>query len=165
MDRKLLLLGLLRKQEMHGYQLNDFVDVFLTVCVDVKKPTTYYLLNKMYADGWVAVKEHQDGNRPVRRIYSITYKGGKAFQRLLRENLGSYQPVQFNGDIGLAFMDALSNTELNNLITQRREDLERQLAAVEAVPTHPGNFQLMIEHQVQHLRSELQWLDDVIACL
>ena len=26
MDRRILLLGLLRMQEMHGYQLNDFID-------------------------------------------------------------------------------------------------------------------------------------------
>ena len=26
MEKKLLLLGLLRRQEMHGYQLNEFID-------------------------------------------------------------------------------------------------------------------------------------------
>ena len=165
MDRKLLLLGLLRMQEMHGYKLNDFLDVFLAVCVDVKKPTAYYLLNKMHQDGWIAVEEQQEGNRPVRRIYSITADGEFAFQELLRDNLGSYSPVQFDGDIGLAFMDALPNEELNCLLSQRRDVLEQKIAAVDAVPDHPGNFQLMIDHQARHLRAELKWLDDVIGRL
>jgi DNA-binding PadR family transcriptional regulator len=165
MDRKLLLLGLLRMKEMHGYQLNEFLDAFLAVCVDVKKPTAYYLLNKMHQDGWIAVEEQQDGNRPVRRIYSITGEGERTFQKLLRENLGSYKPVQFEGDIGLAFMDALPGEELSSLLSQRRDDLELKLAAVDAVPEHPANFQLMIEHQARHLRAELQWLDEVIARL
>ena len=165
MDRKLLLLGLLRTQEMHGYQLNDFIDAFLAVCVDVKKPTAYYLLNKMHTDGWIAVEEQQEGNRPVRRIYSITPEGETAFQKLLRANLGSYTPVQFNNDIGLAFMDALSKEERDILLTQRRDDLAKQYDAVESIPEHPGNFQLMIEHQVRHLKTELEWLDDIIARL
>ena len=165
MDRKLLLLGLLRIQDMHGYQLNDFIDAFLAVCVDVKKPTAYYLLNKMHADEWIAVEEQQEGNRPVRRIYSITPQGETAFQELLANNLGSYVPVQFNSDIGLAFMDALSVDERDNLLSQRRDELAQQLADVEAIPEHPGNFQLMIEHQVRHLQTELDWLDSVIVRL
>ena len=165
MDRKLLLLGLLRGQEMHGYRLNDFIDAFLAVCVDVKKATAYYLLNKMHADGWIAVEEQQEGNRPVRRIYSITPGGESAFQNLLRENLSNYTPAQFSSDIGLAFMDALPGEELNSLLLQRRENLEAQLAIVEAIPEHPGNFQLMIEHQSRHLQAELAWLDEVIARL
>jgi len=165
MDRKLLLLGLLRMQEMHGYQLNDFIDAFLAVCVDVKKPTAYYLLNKMYEDGWIAVEEQQEGNRPVRRIYSIAAKGEAAFQDLLRENLSSYFSAQFSGDIGLAFMGALSAEERTDLLTQRRVNLTQKLAEVEAVPVHPGDFQLMIEHQIRHLRAELDWLDEIILNL
>jgi len=165
MDRKLLLLGLLRMQEMHGYQLNDFIDAFLAVCVDVKKPTAYYLLNKMHEDGWIAVEEQQEGNRPVRRIYNITPEGEIAFKNLLRENLGSYAPTQFTGDIGLAFMDVLSLDDLLSLLTQRRKALEQQLETVRAIPEHPGNFQLMIEHQARHLQAEREWLDEVINSL
>lgn len=165
MDRKLLLLGLLRMQEMHGYQLNDFIDAFLSVCVDVKKPTAYYLLNKMNGDGWISVEEQQEGNRPVRRIYSLTPEGEQAFQKLLRENLGSYAPAQFNSDIGLAFMEALSSQERDTLLAQRRANLAQKLAEVETIPAHPGNFQLMIEHQVRHLRAELAWLDELISRL
>ena len=165
MDRKLLLLGLLRNQEMHGYQINDFIDAFLSVCVDVKKPTAYYLLNKMHEEGWIAVEEEQEGNRPVRRIYSLTNTGEEAFKKLLRENLRSYAPVQFNSDIGLAFMDAVAADESTALLLKRRKELENQLLTINAIPEHPGNFQLMIEHQSRHLAAELEWLDEVIARL
>jgi len=165
MDRKLLLLGLLRTQEMYGYQLNDYIDAFLAVCVDVKKPTAYYLLNKMHADGWVSVEEQREGNRPIRRIYSLTPEGETAFLELLRENLCSYTPVQFSGDIGLAFMNSIPIDELRSFLVQRRASLERQLNIVNAVPEHPGNFQLLIEHQSRHLQAELDWLDEVMGRL
>jgi len=51
MDRQLLLLGLLRRQEMHGYQLNEFIEEKMHFCIDLKKPTAYYLLDKLAQEG------------------------------------------------------------------------------------------------------------------
>ena len=47
MERELLLLGVLRQGEMHGYQLHDFIERSLAFCTDLKKPTAYFLLDKM----------------------------------------------------------------------------------------------------------------------
>lgn len=163
MGRKLLLLGLLRRQDMHGYQLNEFIETSLATCVDIKKPTAYYLLNKMQEDGWITDEEDQEGNRPMRRVYSITAQGEAAFQQLLRENLASYVPAQFTNDIGLAFIDEVSPQEALPLLARRRQALEAQLAAVQATPDHPGSLHLMIEHQIRHLTAEQQWLDEVIT--
>ena len=93
MERELLLLGLLRSQEMHGYQLHEAIDSHLGMGVQLTKPTAYRLLSNMAEDGWVTYREEQEGNRPPRRVYAITAQGEVAFQRLLRENLANYQPV------------------------------------------------------------------------
>ena len=61
MEKKLLLLGLLRRQEMHGYQLNEFIDNNLALCTDLKKPTAYYLLDQMSKDGWISAEAEQEG--------------------------------------------------------------------------------------------------------
>ena len=37
MEREMLLLGLLRNGEMHGYQLNDYIERTLSFCAGVKK--------------------------------------------------------------------------------------------------------------------------------
>ena len=111
MERELLLLGLLRGHEMHGYQLMEFIDTQMASCVDLKKPTAYFLLDKMTAAGWIHFEQNQEGNRPPRRVYGITTEGEKAFQRLLRENLAAYEPARFISDIGLAFVDALPAEE------------------------------------------------------
>ena len=63
MERKLLLLGMLRENEMYGYQLNEFLETHLGSAVQLKKPTAYNLLNKMAADGWISYREEQEGNR------------------------------------------------------------------------------------------------------
>jgi DNA-binding PadR family transcriptional regulator len=165
MDKKLLLLGLLRHQDMHGYQLNEFIENTLATCVDIKKPTAYYTLNKMLEDGWVAFFQEQEGNRPQRRVYSITLEGEAAFQQLVRENLETYHPTQFGGDYGLAFMDAMPAEEARLLLEKRRAGLVEHLAEMENVPVHQGSLQWMIEHQTRHLQAELAWLDEVITRL
>ncbi|MGD8406362.1 MAG: PadR family transcriptional regulator [Anaerolineales bacterium] len=163
MDRKLLLLGLLRRQEMHGYQLHEFIDQNLALCTDLKKPTAYYLLDKMDADGWLITETEQEGNRPPRRIYRLTPKGEEAFQRLLRENLAHYDPVNFPGDMGLAFLDSLDADEALTLLTQQKQELETRLQEIQDVPVHQGSLQLVFSHQKRHLQAELDWLADVIA--
>ena len=161
MERELLLLGLLREHGMHGYQLLEFIDTQMSSCIDLKKPTAYFILEKMAANGWISFEQGQEGNRPPRRVYHITPDGEAMFQRLLRENLSSYPTVQFASDIGLAFADSLPRDEVSQLLLQRRSEVERQLAAVTAAPPHHGGAQLIIEHQVHFLKAELNWLDQV----
>ena len=91
MERKLLLLGLLRSQEMHGYQINELIDAHLGTSIQLKKPTVYKLLATMVDDGWIRYYEEQEGNYPTRRVYQITPEGEEAFQRLLRQSLADYQ--------------------------------------------------------------------------
>jgi DNA-binding PadR family transcriptional regulator len=165
MENKLLLLGLLRRQEMHGYQLFEFIDRDLAYCTDLKKPTAYYLLNKMAQDGWIEEEMIQDGNRPPRRVYRMAPAGEAAYQRLLRESLQSYSPITFKGDVGLAFTDDLNPGEARRLLELRRAALQADLAEVQATPPHAGGIQWVIDHQIYHLQTELKWLDEIFARL
>lgn len=162
LEYKLLLLGLLRHQAMYGYQLYEFLDNNLGMCVQLKKPTAYKLLNQMAEDEWVTYREEQEGNRPTRRVYVITPKGEEAFQTLLRQSLSDYQATEFVSDISLMFLDALSGAEAIPLLEQRRATVYALLQEVEAYPPHPGSVQFMIEHQRRHYAAEVAWIDHVI---
>ena len=165
MERELLLLGLLRSQDMHGYQLHEAIDSHLGMGVQLTKPTAYRLLSNMAEDGWVTFREEQEGNRPPRRVYAITQQGEVAFQRLLRENLANYQPSDFTCHIGLAFLDELRAEEALPLLRRRRAAMEELLESTRVYGEHPGSLQLMLERQVHLLAAELEWLDTVIAQL
>jgi len=165
MDEKLLLLGLLRNQQMHGYQLFEFIDRAMAACTDLKKPTAYYLLNRMAQDGWIEERQEQEGNRPPRKVYRLTQQGEAAFQRLLRENLSTYRTPSFTGDIGLAFLDSLAPAEALALLGLRRAAIAAALTAVEQAPQHHGSLQWMIAHQQQYLQTELAWIDHLLAHL
>jgi DNA-binding PadR family transcriptional regulator len=162
MEKKLLLLGLLRRQEMHGYQLNEFIDNNLALCTDLKKPTAYYLLDQMAKDGWISAETEQEGNRPQRKVYRLTEAGEAAFQRLLRKNLAAYSPVNFPGDIGLAFLDWLTPAEMLPLLEAQKAQVTARLTEIRAIPQHKGSLGLIFSHQIHHLQAELTWLEDVL---
>jgi DNA-binding PadR family transcriptional regulator len=162
MERELLLLGLLRQTDMHGYQLHEFIHRNMASCVDLKKATAYYLLDKMTESGWLIPTEEQEGGRPPRRVYQLTEAGESAYQAMLRENLSTHYEARFTGDIGFVFLDSLPAEEAVNLLSHRRTALQAELDAAQTVPPHVGTSQLVIEHLVRHLRTELDWLDEVI---
>lgn len=165
MSNELLLLGLLSRHEMHGYQLNEFLSKNLASCTDLKKSSAYFLLGKMAQQGWVAEESVQEGNRPPRRVFHITDAGADVFQQLLRQNLATYTPVTFAGDVGLAFLDALPTEEAVGLLKERREAVSLALHSAQSAPHHPGSLGLVLEHQARHLQAEIAWLDQVLEDL
>lgn len=165
MERKLLLLGLLRVQGMYGYKLNEIIDGHLGTSIRLKKPTAYDLLKKMAKDGWVTHTEEREGNRPPRRVYAITPEGEAAFQTMLRESLANYKPAQFYSDISIGFLDEIPAIEALPLLHKRRQIIMDLLQSASEHEDHPGSFQFVIDHQIRHLTTELDWLDGVIKHL
>lgn len=163
MNRELILLGLLRQENMHGYQIHEFINRNMSSCLDLKKPTAYYLLEKMTAMGWIEALADQEGNRPPRHVFKMTEEGERAFQRLLRENVASYHGTQFPDDIGLAFLDALPADEARALLGIRLKAVTDALHNAETIPQHAGSSQIVIEHLIHHLKSEIEWLNKVLS--
>jgi DNA-binding PadR family transcriptional regulator len=164
MDRQLLLLGLLRNQEMHGYQINEFIDEQMAFCVDLKRSTAYYILDKLCRDGLVAEETEREGNRPERRVYRITPAGEQRFQALLRENLATYTPPTYAIDIGVIFLGQLADAEAVALLTERRAAMGEHRAGLVALRLGlPPNHVAIIEHHLLHIDAELTWIDQVLA--
>jgi len=169
-ERKLLLLGLLRKNDMHGYLLGAHLDG--SVPISLKKPTAYNLLDRMEQDGWVEHRDEPTGDRP-RRVFSVTEKGEKAFQQLLREQLTAYRPAEFPATVSLSFLDALPATKALKLVRLRRQALERyrdSLVSQDGGETSHhvhaiGSAHLAVEYARRFGELELQLLDEVIAQL
>lgn len=165
MERRLLLLGILRSQELHGYQLNELIDAHLGTSIQLKKPTVYKLLGDMENNRWIRSHEEQEGNYPTRRVYRITQEGLDAFQQLLRQSLANYRPVSYLNSIGIVFLNTLPEEEAVALLRQRREEVESLAETLQADDQHQGGFQLMLSYHLGQLNAELEWLDEVISHL
>lgn len=165
MERELLLLGLLKREQMHGYQLHEFIDSNMQTCVDIKKPTAYYLLDKMEQQGLITRKEEKEGNRPTRRVYSMTTTGEERFQTLLRQNLATYSQNRYPNNTGFIFLEELPEQEAITLLLNRQTLISGMLDEAQTAPPHSGAMQYMIDHQVTMLQAELSWLENVISRL
>jgi DNA-binding PadR family transcriptional regulator len=110
MNKKLLLLGILLSHDMHGYELSEILK-FIGIPIEMKKSNAYRLLGVLEEDELITFTNEQVGNRPVRRVYSITEKGKEEFQRLLRENLAAYTEPDFPSLIGIDFIHLLPAEE------------------------------------------------------
>ena len=137
MEKKLLILGVLRSQEMHGYQLSEHLDHNVGMAITLKKSNAYKLLNKMEEDGWVTYHEEREGNGPPRRVYAITPEGKAAFQHMLRKSLAAYPSPEFPAVIALNHLDALPPDEAVSLLGQRRQEVEERGGRTICHPEEP----------------------------
>jgi DNA-binding PadR family transcriptional regulator len=165
MEKRLLLLGLLLSHDMHGYQLNEMLQHNPGMPITLKKSNAYKLLNDMETDGWVTHQEEQEGNRPPRRVYTVTGEGEAAFYRLLRENLSTYPSPEFPGVVGLDFVYALPAEEVITLLEQRHQAIETKFQQLDGVSVEIRESHLAVEYLHHYYATELQWLADAIKRL
>ncbi len=166
-ERALLLLGILKAQSQHGYQINEFIERNLSRVTDMKKATAYAVLDRLSRGNYVEVQTEQAGNRPPRKVYSITPSGEKLFLDLLRENLGAYDVPTFAGDTALMFLDELPRDEALACLRQRLDKVERQVGIYEQAPPHGHGLgvDLALDHVRQLLSADRDWLAATIVRL
>jgi DNA-binding PadR family transcriptional regulator len=162
MERKLLLLGLLNNSNMYGYQINEIIDQHLGTSVQLTKPTAYRYLNQLAEKGYISSTEEQEGNRPVRQVYSITPEGKDAFKAMLRKCLADYEPAPSHSTIAIAFLNAMPPEETLPLLEKRLQKIRDLLEGISVDEDHSGSFSYMISHQIRHMEAELEWLNEII---
>lgn len=156
---------------MHGYLVLEHFESRAAMPITFKKPTVYNMLSKMKADGWVVVREEQEGKRPPRSVYEITEAGEAAFQSLLRDEVGSYTEAEFPSVVSLAFLDLLPRHEAKVLLEQRHAQIEDRLREVNAsigeldMPIHAGSALLPLRYLQRHYMAEMELLEDIIKGL
>jgi DNA-binding PadR family transcriptional regulator len=165
-NTELLLLGLLGRQGMHGYELSQFLEHRLSFLSDLKKPTAYRLLDRLHGSGLVARTAEKAGRRPERGVYSLTAAGEARLDGLLRRHLARSEPTRFASNVALLFSDRLDPAARVSLLAARREAASHRradLAAQVAVHTPGTSPRLVLEHDLALLDAELAWLDAQIA--
>ena len=162
MINQLLLLGILMEGNMHGYQLNDYVKHAMSLYTDLKKSTTYFVLDQLEKEGYISHEVEREGKRPERRVFEITKEGKAYFYRLLRECISSYTPTNLTEDIGIAFMDKLKSSEVEKLLENKQQKIKDELKKYDDIGDHGGNLRYVIDHSVAYLKADLKWVDSIL---
>jgi DNA-binding PadR family transcriptional regulator len=163
-ERALLLLGILKVQSQHGYQINEFIERSLNRVTDMKKPTAYAVLDRLSQGGYITVRTEQEGSRPARKVYAITPAGERLYLELLRLHLGEPHRTPAAGGIALMFLDDLPAAARVELVGQRLRKIEELVTMYEQAPKHGHGLgvDLAIEQQLCLLRAERDWLGAVL---
>lgn len=163
-ERMLLLLGLLKAQSQHGYQINEFIEHNLKRVIDMKRSTAYSLLDRLCEQGYAESSLQQHGNRPPKKVYALTSAGEQAFHQTLQTLLSEEERLTVPFEIALMFLDHLSMPEFHRALQQRLRHVEQHLADLEAMPMH-GDGQgvnLSFAHRKALLKAEQTWLEEII---
>jgi DNA-binding PadR family transcriptional regulator len=162
MEKELLLLGYLLSHSMHGYELHQMLQESAGLPVRLTKSNAYKILGRMEDDGWVTYREEQEGNRPPRRVYTVTDDGEAAFYRLLRENLSACPSPEFPAAVGFDFIHALPLEEALVRLEERRQAVEARFRELDAISEEILQSHLTLEYLRHFYGSELEWLVGVI---
>lgn len=153
-------------QSQHGYQINEFIERNLGRVSNMKKSTAYSILKRLEKSGDVISAVEQEGNRPMRQIYTITDQGKKKFEQLLRKVLSNPEETVPAGNIGIMFLDHLSFSDVLECLKVRLEKVEQKLKLYDGLPKHGREHgigvDLAIEHRVRLMKADRDWLIETI---
>ena len=167
---RLFVLGALaRHGPMYGHQIRRDARVDRTeLWSEVKPGSLYSALHRLQAEGLIEpVRTEQRGNLPARTVYAITAEGRTELRVLrgqaLREVTLRPDPV----DLALAMSADLDEDALRGYFAGRREALAGRAAFLARVRQRawPGQApadDLIIEHAIARIETELRWHDMVL---
>lgn len=164
-DRTLLMLGLLKAQAGHGYQLHDFIERNLARITALKKPTAYAALDRLVSEGLASVRTERAGNRPSRKVLRLTPAGLKRYRVLLRQRLSHSGAAGLDGDVAMMFSHDLPRKELLACLEARAAACEKRLSQLRGLPQHGEGHgvSLALDHLAALVRADLEWLRATLA--
>lgn len=156
------LLGLLRREPRHGYELaREFApDTPLGEVVHLEMSMLYALLKKLERDGQVRSAMQMQGSRPPRKVFELTEAGHQALDDWLAE------PVERTRDLRLEFLLKLyiareADPELaRDLIAGQHDVCERHVVSLrEQIDAEQDSFRrLVLEMRMAQNVALLEWL-------
>lgn len=162
MDKRLLLLGLLRGQKLHGYGLVEYLGSHATGGAAISRSNAYRLLGVMENDGLVSGHAERDGNRPERHVFRITKKGDRLFRELLLDSLAQDATADLPGIAILNYLDALEPVQAADQLQHRRDRVAQRRDELADMPADVLDLHPALELTRRQLDVELAWLDETL---
>ena len=171
MSKEVLLLGLLKKKPMYGYEIKQLVDEELVHVAPITSGSLYHNLKILEKRGLVTKSALKDTAHPEKQIYHITEEGVRTFDSLLQKNITNFDRPHLALDISFYF---LQESDCGSFLAQMRELLvrlkeyhaEAERFREELVSRGaPENFLYIPEHYLAHSAAEMKFLEGIIARL
>jgi DNA-binding PadR family transcriptional regulator len=161
---ELAILGLLKEQPMHGYQLNRELSEQLGGLWRVSYGSLYPSLRRLERQGAITSEPGTGARRKT--VYAITPEGERLFLELLEETPQENQTEDARFRVRLAFFRYLPPETRVRLLERRRQALETRLDDVKAhlrdSATTDDYQRALLDHARVGTESDIAWLTDLI---
>ena len=167
---RLFVLGALaRHGPMYGHQIRRDARIDRTeLWSEVKPGSLYSALHRLRAEGLIEpVRTEQQGNLPARTVYAITDEGRSELRALREEALREVTMRPDPVDLALAMSADVDEDALRGYFASRRQALSGRAALFARARAHAWPDQgpaddLIIEHAMARIETELRWHDMVL---
>lgn len=166
---ELAILGLLKEQPMHGYQLSRVLGEALGGLWRVSYGSLYPSLRRLERDGAIEAAKTDEATKTKGRrktVYAITERGEQLLLELLQETPHEGQSEDARFRVRLAFFRYLPPETRIRLLERRRGALEERLGTIKgALRTgeHQDDYQrALMEHSRTATESDIAWLSGLI---
>jgi len=167
---RLFVLGALaRHGPMYGHQIRRDARIDRTeLWSEVKPGSLYSALHRLRAEGLIEpVRTEQQGNLPARTVYAITGEGRSELRALREEALREVTMRPDPVDLALAMSADVDEDALRGYFASRRQALSGRAALFARARAHAWPDQgpaddLIIEHAMARIETELRWHDMVL---
>jgi DNA-binding PadR family transcriptional regulator len=160
----LVVLGLLKEQPMHGYQIKHQIELRkLDHWAHVSLASIYYTLNRLEEKGCISARHEKVGKTPERIVYRLTPKGEKRLARLVEKALVSDKIPEDDFSVGVAFMYGLEKEKVEACLEKKVELMKRHADHLRSeLKTYDGkipfNWMYLIQHGLEHITMEIEHL-------
>jgi DNA-binding PadR family transcriptional regulator len=157
------ILGLLRTQAAHGYELQrSFMEGSdLAGVVHVEQASLYAALKDLAARGVIEGTETREGNRPPRTVYALTRRGERVLDHWMRTPVERLRQVRLDFLLKVYFARKRSDAAVRALVDTQIATCHRYLADLEAHASElaPESFAYLVtQSRTSAARSTLEWL-------
>ncbi|MCP4001244.1 MAG: PadR family transcriptional regulator [Gammaproteobacteria bacterium] len=157
--KKLLLLGLLRGQRLHGYGVLEYLNKHTVSGAAIGKSNAYRLLRVMEDEGLILSITERDGNRPERHVYEVTPAGEAFFQDCLLKELAQDATADQPGIAVLNYLDELDPAAAADQLQVRREKVALRYRELANIPEEVLHLHPALDLGLKQTLLELDWLD------
>ncbi|MEO8475813.1 MAG: helix-turn-helix transcriptional regulator [Actinomycetota bacterium] len=165
---ELAILGLLKEQPMHGYQLSRELGYALGGFWRVSYGSLYPTLRRLEQSGAIEVDGEQPAAGRRKHVYRITQQGEVAFLEMLQETPHDNSTEDTRFRVRLAFFRYLPPETRIRLLERRRTTLEERLNTISdslrTTRVRVDDYTLsLMEHGRSATESDLAWVDGLLT--
>ncbi len=160
-----VVLGLVRRQPVHGYELLHIWNQTggMGVIWQVKTGSLYAALEKLERLGFLSAERTPGASAPQRKQYQVTSAGEQAFRVWLLTPVRSARYFRQDFLSRLAFLNEADPDEVTSLFQQQEAICRGWLASLTAqMESSQGYSRYVFSFRLKQVQAILHWLQEIL---